>query len=136
MLHSKACMERVARFEAKYPNYCRSCGGWGGFTQFNYPHEPDDFDDCDDCIGSFRCSLCGASIPEDFWDDGDYGNKILPCGHPENPDEGFPFCDCGITPICEEDLVEMKYLHQRINEWDIIGEVWECPNCLKRKEIY
>jgi len=148
MIHTKECTKRIKEFTNKYPNYCKTCGGWGGFVEYNYPNEPDEFIECSNCIGAEnpKCALCGEPIPKDFWGDDYIPNHttVLPCGHLELSDDGFPYCDCGIYPICETDLVEMEFLSCELThcdgaqdgyyiEYEI--EVYRCPICGKEKRI-
>lgn len=131
-------MRRVAEFETKFPRYCRKCGGWGGRV-----YEPYDYDECPECLGAKipKCPICGeaineACLDEEYYLDDESYLRAFPCGHVDKQ-EGFPFCDCGIIPICEEDLVEMKYVETKTTRmqynWEIDEDIFECPNCLKRK---
>lgn len=69
-------MERIAdinaRFEEKYPNYCRPCGGWGGFTYWDNHGIPGPAEQCTEpceALDFTTCHRCGEEYAMD--EDGD-----------------------------------------------------------------
>lgn len=63
----------VARFEAAYPDYCRTCGG-SGVHEYNFDPSPvgvslapgsmTENEPCPDCTEKGKCSLCGKPLGE------------------------------------------------------------------------
>jgi hypothetical protein len=80
MKHKKSCAEAFARYEErlaawneKHPNHCRTCGGWGGHEYYENQSPLGsgqvwlmrNWDTCPDCLDKGRCPICGALFPKD-----------------------------------------------------------------------
>lgn len=113
MWHTQACLsdfeqyERAkAKYEKRWPNYCRQCGGAGGHW-YSFDPSPagvslasgtmEDFDPCSECAeGKGVCPRCGEKMHEDWWQDDEPCPR---CGWNWCHDEGdalpeLPECWC------------------------------------------
>lgn len=128
MTHSIECEKLFKQWEKKYPNHCKTCNGAGGVSYSGNYWNPPDFAECDNCIGQGKCPLCGEDFPEDF----EFGNNLLPCGH-DYWNLDTPQCICEGTPICDNDKHLMKYRETIWIDNFYEVEIFVCPECGEEK---
>lgn len=89
--------ERVATYNRRYPNHCKTCHGWGlsGSARTDWDTGMIDIDPCDDC--GDNCPRCGAKTFD--WSGEGLITKCADCLFNVDAPEGEPQwdgdCGCG-----------------------------------------